>query len=362
MKRMMNERNGLPGEFEEHHGTIAMFPFRPDIWRDNAIHMQQFIIELITIISKYEKVYLICPERYLKSLSTISLQNITLVPLEYNDIWARDIAPSFTYCKGTLKCIDWKFNAWGGKSEGSYYPWDDDDNFARRFAQYLKLPSERAGIVLEGGAIISDGNGTIFTTRSVLLNRNRNPFKTQHFIEKCILNATGDKQVVWLRQGLATDETNGHIDNMISFVNRHELCLAWTEDKENPNYVRVRNAYEILYNATNCKGEKYKIHRIPLPPMQYMTKKESNGLKTCVDSLSRNAGDTLPASYLNYYLINGAVLIPAFCCETDELVKEQFREIFSDREIIQFNSREPLLGGGGLHCILHEIPPLEVLK
>ena len=350
--------NGTVAEFDRHQGTIAMFPFRKDIWRDNAAYMQDYIMELVSIISKYEPVFLFCQSWLIEKLRNTP-KNVTVIIAEYDDIWARDISPTFVRYNGNIECIDWKFNSWGGKKEGAYFPWNADDNFAALVSDYFGVKCNKMDIVLEGGGVISDGNGTLFTTRSVLLNRNRNPFKSKDFIEKEILKATHDKRIIWLDQGLAYDETNGHIDNILSFVNKNELCLAWTDDKNNSNYRRIRRAFNILSNIKNLEGDNYKIHQIPLPPTQYMNEGEANGLWQHPNALSRKTGDILPASYLNFYIINGAVLIPSFGCETDEQVKYLFQKIFPEQDIIQIYSREPLLGGGGIHCLLHEVPQLE---
>lgn len=349
-------RNGIPGEYEKHYGTIAMYPVRNDVWRENAKHMQMYILQLIAIISKYEPVYLICPIGYSDSLKTMVANNVTIVEMDYDDIWARDIAPTFTYKNGELKSIDWKFNAWGGLKEGAYFPWEKDDSFASNLSSYLKLTSVKVPITLEGGAIISDGHGTLFATRSVLLNRNRNPFKSKEYIEKAILDATGDKRIIWIKQGLASDETNGHIDNIISVISKDTICLAWTDDKNNPNYKRVRDAYKTIENEVNLLGDKYNIHLVHLPTIQYMEQFESNGLIVDSQSLDRKAGDVLPASYLNFYMCNGAVVIPSFGCKEDEIALSTMKNIFKNRDVIQIYSREPLLGGGGIHCILHEVP------
>lgn len=361
MTDLKNINNGLIGEFEKHFGTVAMFPYRNDIWRDNAVHMQKYILELISIISRYEPVFLFCQEELMDKIESLP-NNVTIIGSKYDDIWARDIGPTFVRNNGKIECIDWKFNAWGGKKEGAYFPWNADDNFASLVADYFGLLCNRVDIVLEGGGIISDGNGTIFTTRSVLLNRNRNPFIKKNVIEEKILRATHSKRIIWIDKGLVYDETNGHIDNILSFVNKYELCLAWTDNRDNPNYDRLNKAFEILSNITSLDGKKYKINLIPLPPMQYMHNEEANGLWIHPDALPRNAGDELPASYLNYYFVNGAVLIPAFGCDIDAIVKSKFKDIFSEREVIQVYSREPLLGGGCIHCLLHEVPLMEGSK
>ena len=162
-------------EFERHYGTIAMYPFRTDIWRADAHFMQEYLINLVNCISKYEKVYLVCRLEDVDTLENINFQNVIIVPFEYDDIWARDIGPTFIVENEKTKCVNWKFNSWGGIEEGSYYPWDKDDAFAKKFANYLHIDCIDADLVLEGGAITTDGQGTLFTTKSVLLNRNRNP-------------------------------------------------------------------------------------------------------------------------------------------------------------------------------------------
>ena len=331
-----------------------MFPSRDDIWRDNAIPMQEYILNLVNIISKYEPVFLFCEKKNLNKINNIA-SDVKVVECDFDDIWARDIGPTFIRKNKSVECIDWKFNAWGGKDEGAYFPWDNDNRFASFVAKYFNIPITKSNLILEGGGIMPDGNGTIFSTKSVLLNKNRNPNWSQTEIENEILRLTGDIRIVWLDSGLANDETNGHIDNMISFVNSTELCLAWTDDIHNPNYESVHSAYNILSKVTNCYGEKYKINLIPLPPLQYMSQSESDGLSTNDNAMERLTGDILPASYLNYYLINNAVLIPTFGCETDNEVRLIFEKIFKNKEIISIYSREPLLGGGGMHCLLHEI-------
>lgn len=340
-------------EFERHHGTIAMYPFRTDIWRFDARFMQEYVIKLVSCISKYEHVYFICRQEDVDTLSKKGLHNVTLVACEYDDIWARDIGPTFIKENTKTKCVNWKFNSWGGIEEGSYFPWNKDEAFAKTFANYLHIECIDIDLVLEGGAITTDGEGTLFTTKSVILNKNRNPGKSIIEVETILKETLHIKNIVWLDEGLAHDETNGHIDNILSVVRPHELCLAWTDDVNDPNYEIVRNCYEQITGAYECV-----IHKIPLPPMQYMNSLESDGLTQNDYALKRNEGDLLPASYLNYYLVNGAVIIPSFGCPEDEIVCEKIKEIFPDRKVEQIYSREPLLGGGGIHCILHEIPEI----
>ncbi len=340
-------------EFETHHGMIVMFPFRTDIWREDAKHMQEYVIRLAQCIAKYEKVYFICRERDREYLQQFCTEQMQPVVLAYDDIWARDIGPTFIKENGHIRCLNWRFNSWGGVKEGSYFPWDCDNAFAKSIAQYLGLEVKDVKLVLEGGAILTDGAGTLFTTRSVLLNRNRNPFKSLAQVETILKEALHVDTVVWIKQGLALDETNGHIDNVLAVVRPHEVCMAWTDDRQNPNYSRVRNIEKQLLAQYDCT-----LHKIPLPLVQRMTEQESAGLTQNKDAIERREGDILPASYLNFNYVNGAILLPSFGCPEDTLVLEQFKKIFPDRVIEQIYSREPLLGGGGIHCILHEIPEL----
>ena len=345
----------LIGEYEKHYGTIALFPFRNDIWRDDATHTQQYIIDLVNTIARYEPVILFCKTGLISRLYGID-KNVQVVECDYDDIWARDISPSFIIDGDSLRAIDWKFNAWGGRKEGSYYPWDADDRFASFVSWYLHLPCNRVDdIVLEGGGITTDGVDRLFATRSVLLNRNRNPFKKQVYVDQVIKNALGAKQVVWIPQGLALDETNGHIDNLLAFISPNKACLAWTDDKKSPNYMRVRKALEVLESQQDIT-----IYKIPLPPDQYMRKEETSGLVYHDTAIPREEGGLLPASYINFYMVNDAVIIPAFDCDTDVVVKKQFEDIFPDRTVVQVNCRELLLGGGGIHCVLHEIPAINI--
>ena len=344
-------------ETSEHLGTIIMFPERPDIWRNNAKEAQEFIINLANIIIKYENVIMCVKSHLLPLLKERLNKNIKLFEVEYDDIWARDIAPNFIVRNEEIRAVSWEFNSWGGKDEGSYYPWYDDNKFACSLANFLGIYCYQINdIILEGGAVITDGDGTLFTTENVLLNKNRNPLKSKIEIELCLKEYFCCEKVVWLPQGLFLDETNGHIDNLCSIVSPGEICLAWTDDKNDPQYEISHNAYEILANEIDAHDRKFKIHKIILPHEQFITKEESDGLVKLDTSVHRNEGMQLVPSYINYYLINNGLILPIFNCPQDELAIEQMKKIFPKREIIPIYSKEILIGGGGLHCILHEIP------
>ena len=349
---------GIQGEYLPHQGTLIMYPFRGDIWRDGAKHIRAYILDLVEKISAREIAYLIVDPSHEQEVRHLESPSVKIIPLEYDDIWIRDTAPTFVHDKGSVFCLDWRFNAWGGKKEGAFYPWRSDNNLAGNLGAYFGLPVRKPPVTLEGGAILSDGNGTLFTTRSVVLNRNRNVFRLRELIEPLLKLYTKMDQVVWLDKGLYMDETNGHIDNMMSVINANTLCLAWTDNPKSPNYDRVRSAYNVLKNARDVDGKPYEIVQMPLPEIPPRTQAEADAVEKNPKALERKCGDVLPATYLNFYHLNNAVLFPVFDCVTDAQALSIIRGLFPEKEILPVYSREPLLGGGGLHCLLHEVPVL----
>lgn len=344
-------------ENEKHSGTIIMFPERGDIWRNNAKEAQDLVLHIANTIIDFEPV-LMCAKSYMVSALKKRLDSrIKIFEVDYDDIWTRDIAPNFVVKNNNLRAVNWQFNAWGGIESGAYYPWDDDNKFAVRLADFLGIDYYNVeDIVLEGGGVITDGEGTLFTTESVLINSNRNPGKDKQYIESALKKYFNVAKVIWLPQGLFLDETDGHIDNVCSIVGKAELCVAFTYNPDNDQYSTLQAAYKILSNEKDAKGNKFLIHKIPMPEEQFITKEESLGIQKTQTSTNRAEGFKLVPSYINYYLINGGVLVPSFGCEIDYVAVSEMEKIFSDRKIIQIPSKEILIGGGGFHCIMHEIP------
>jgi agmatine deiminase len=348
------------GEHQKHQGTIIIFPERPDIWRCNATIAQKQIIEIANLLVTYEEVYF-CIKPHLVHIVQNKLDSrIHILQMEYDDIWARDISPSFVTNGHKLRTVCWGFNSWGGEVDGAYFPWDKDAAFSRELSDALGIEKYSAeDIILEGGAVITDGDGTLLATKDVLLNSNRNPNITMPQIESYLKEYFSVEKVLWLDSGLLYDETGGHIDNVCSFVRPGELCLAWTDDESDPQYTVLHKAYSALNQLTDARSRSYRINKIPLPCAQYITKEEASTLAQSDLSRNRIAGFRLVPSYINYYLFNSCLLLPSFDSEYDSTTYELMKKYFPQREIIQMSSREFLLGGGGFHCILHEIPACE---
>ena len=341
------------GEHERHAGTIIIFPERTDIWRDNAIHAQKLCIDLANTLVNFEDVFL-CVKPHLKGNAARLLDSRThIVEIEYDDIWARDISPNFVVKNNEIRAVCWNFNSWGGLDEGAYFPWDKDAAFAKKIADYLGIKKYVVDdVVLEGGSVIADGKGTIYTTKNVLLNKNRNPGMSTEQIETYLYEYFCADKIVWLEEGLALDETDGHIDNVCSIVRPGELCIAWTDDKTDPQSGISQHAMDILFSSNTVQT----LHKIPIPPPQYISASEAAGIEQLSTSTHRVEGFQLVPSYINYYLCNSAVIFPIFNCEHDNEAVKAIKGIFPEREVIPFYAREPLIGGGGFHCILHEIP------
>lgn len=348
----------MPGEFEPHSRTIMIWPQRPDTWRNGGKEAQSVFAEVANTIVKFEPLtMLVNGDQYEKAREMLS-DTVQVIETSNNDSWCRDTGATFVRNKeGAIRGIDWKFNAWGGLKDGLYFPWDKDNLVARKICEL-----EEADVycleqfILEGGSIHVDGDGTVIVTEECLLSEGRNPKMTKKDIEDILLEYLGADKVVWLKYGTYQDETNGHVDNICSFVKPGVVVLAWTDDAKDPQYERSRSCYEKLSKERDAKGREFEIHKLYLPKPLVISKEESDGITKVEGTKSREAGDRMAASYVNYYVCNGAVIMPGFKDPMDQPAKELIQKLYPDREIIQIYTREILLGGGNIHCITQQIP------
>jgi agmatine deiminase len=255
-----------------------------------------------------------------------------------------------------VRGVDWHFNAWGGLSGGLYFPWDRDELVARRVLETEGLARYRAPIVCEGGAIHSDGEGTLLVTEQCLLNPNRNPGLGRRQIELLLKAYTGTETVIWLGQGVFNDETDGHIDNLACFVAPGEVALGWTDDRRDPQWAISHDAFERLSAARDACGRRLRIHKIPMPGPLYMTASEAAGIVSAPGAKPRRAGERLAASYVNFYIANGGVVVPLLDPALDDRVLRLVQRLFPQRRVVGVPAREILLGGGNIHCITQQIP------
>ena len=350
----------MPAEWQQQKQIWLLWPMRSDNWRLGAKPAQATFAKVISTIAHYEPVTVgVNYEQFMHVAYLFQpLDNVRVVELSSNDAWARDCGPTFLQNKqGDIRGVSWEFNAWGGLDSGLYFPWDKDNAVAEKI---LELESVKCYVaddfVLEGGSIHVDGEGTLLTTEECLLNPNRNPSLSRSQIEANLHQYLGVTKVIWLPNGLFNDETNGHIDNLCCFIRPAEVLLAWCDDSDDPNYDICRDAYHALQNATDAKGRRFIIHKLPLPPALYSKETEMQSIDWAKDSQPRDDNERLAASYINFLMVNNALIVPAFDCETDEIVKMQLQLLFPERKIEMIPSREILLGGGNIHCITQQQP------
>lgn len=211
-------------------------------------------------------------------------------------------------------------------------------------------------LVLEGGSIEVDGEGTLVTTEQCLLNRNRNPGKTREDIEGHLREHLSVDRIIWLGEGVYLDETSGHIDNLCRFVRPGVVALTWTDDASDPQHATSRDAYERLTRTADARGRQLEIRKIHQPTPLHITEAEARGVDQVPGTKPRRAGDRMPASYVNFYIGHGIVVMPSFDDPQDARAAVAIQGLFPDRRITTVPSREILLGGGGIHCITLQEP------
>lgn len=348
----------MPAEYEKHYGCIIIWPERADSWQYGAVMARKAFANVASAVSKSEKVTVFTSAEGYDTAREMLSENIRVVEMSSNDSWARDYAPTFLKNKdGEIRGVDWYFNAWGGLFDGLYFPWDKDNKMAKKICDLYNVDVyDIQDFVLEGGSVHTDGEKTLITTEECLLSKGRNPDMTKEEIEKKLKASLGMEKVIWLKRGIYNDETNGHIDNICAFAAPGEVLLAWCEDESDPQYEISKECFDILSKETDAFGRKFKIHKIPQPEPVFMTENECMGLINFDGKPTRTKGERLAASYINFYISNGAVIMPGFNDKNDLRAKNIIKDIFKDREVIQIYARDILIGGGNIHCITQQIP------
>jgi agmatine deiminase len=347
----------MPAEWEPHAGTWMAWPERPDTWRDGAVPARAAFAAVARAIVASEPVTMAASPEGLESASAAVGDACRVVELATDDAWMRDIGPTFVVDgAGHRGGVDWVFNAWGGYGGGLYTPWDRDDAAAAAILAFEGSQRFRAPLVLEGGAIHTDGAGTLITSEQCVLDPNRNPGRTRSEVEAIFAELLGVERVIWLSLGVYLDETDGHVDNLACFVRPGVVALTWTDDRADPQYERSLDARRRLEAATDAAGRALEIHLVHQPGPLAMTPEEAAGLAEVPGSKPRRAGDRLAASYVNFYVSNTRVLLPLLDERFDDRACEQVAALFPEREVVGVPAREILLGGGNIHCITQQVP------
>lgn len=346
----------MPGEWAPQAAVWMIWPHRGDNWREFGQPAQRTFARIAEAIAVATPVYMAVPEQDMALAKAIMPPLVNLVAIDSDDAWARDTGPTLVINnKGERAGVSWIFNAWGGHEEGLYYSWEKDQAMASAMLEHHHLPIFKAPIVLEGGSIHVDGEGTLLTTAECLLNKNRNPDYTQQDIEQQLKDYLGVTHFIWLPLGVHLDETDGHIDNMACFARPGEVILHWTDDKKDPQYARSQAAYKVLSQARDAKGRQLKVWKLPQPNPLYISQQEAAGIKPG-SGVPRRAGDRMAASYVNFLITNNRLIFPLLDPDTDSKAQQILESIFPELEVVGIATREVLLGGGNIHCITQQIP------
>ena len=347
----------MPGEFEPHAGCWMLWPERPDNWRLGGKPAQAAFTAVATAIAESEPVTVGASAEQYANARRMLPPAVRVVEIASNDAWMRDVGPTFVVNdRGGLRGVDWDFNAWGGLNGGLYFPWDRDDAVAQKVLEVERCDRYRAPLVLEGGSIHVDGQGTLITTEDCLLNDNRNPGLSREQIEALLRRYLSVEQVIWLGLGTFMDETDGHVDNLCCFVRPGEVLLHWVEDRDHPDYERCRDALERLTATRDARGRVLKVHKLAAPGPLHMTKAEAEGVDVVEGTQPREAGTWLGGSYVNFYIGNKRIVVPLLDERRDAAALRKLKRLFPRREIVGVPGREILLGGGNVHCITQQVP------
>ena len=337
----------FPPEWARHSGTWISWP-RPEgisfpaRYRDSI----EDVIRVIATIAQFEPVHLNVPNtnyrhivRDVLEVRGVPLRRIRFHETPTNECWTRDHGPAFVLRtrRGRTEAavVDWGFNAWGGK----YPPFDADDAVPTHVAEGLDLPVFYPGIVMEGGAVDFNGEGTILTTTSCLLNKNRNPRLSRPQVEQYLKDYYGQEHVVWLGDGIEGDDTDGHVDDLARFVDARTIVIGIEDDVSDANYRVLQENRRKLARARDAHGRPFEIVELPMPrPVSY-------------------DGQRLPATYMNFYFVNGALLVPTFGqAARDRRALSILQRLMPKRRVVGVDCRALIWGLGAIHCLTQQQP------
>ncbi|TAE18699.1 MAG: agmatine deiminase family protein [Bacteroidetes bacterium] len=336
----------FPAEWERHEATWLTFPLNRDTWEGEKWNrMLPAYFQFIRLLAEGEVVNIILPDSETAQWIHTELEgygtNLKRVRYHYaptNDSWTRDHGPAFVINKAQRKkaIVNWEYNAWGGK----YPPFDSDNRLPKFIAQQLGLRTFDAGIVMEGGSVEFNGQGTVLTTRHCLLNKNRNPHLSQGEIEDYLCRFYGVSQVLWLDEGIVGDDTDGHIDDITRFINQDTVVTVVEDNKLDDNYWILQKNLSDLKLMRLANGQPLNIVELPMP-----SPVETDGIR-------------LPASYANFYIANDRVIVPTFSCKQDDKALRILENCFPKRQVIGVNARYVIWGLGSFHCMSQQEPAL----
>ena len=322
----------VPAEWESQRLVIMSFPHENTDWADNLKASLTPFIRIAVAIAYKEPIYIICKDKNKISSMFCYTKNMTFIEIQTNDTWIRDYGYISIKQNEEVELLDFTFNGWGAKFESNF---DNLVNNTLHKKGYFGLtPLHKIDMVLEGGSIESDGNGTILTTSSCMCNPNRNSGLSKLKVEKEFSKYLGAKRVLWLDYGyLAGDDTDGHIDTLARFVNQETIVYVKCSDNKDEHFTQLNKMQTQLKSFKQSSGKPYKLIALPMCEAKYS-----------------QDGSRLPATYANFLITNDALIYPTYDDKNDSKVAEIFKDIFPTREIIPVNCLKLIEQGGSLHC------------
>ncbi len=328
-----------PAEWSEHARTWMCWPCRTEAWGgpDGLLRAKQAFARVARAITTFEPVTMCVRPHDVAEARLACANKVEIFEVPLDDNWARDMGPTFLRGpNGTRGAVQWRFNAWGNK----YQPYNEDAQLATRIANAAGVRLYEAPLFNEGGAIHSDGQGTLLTMEQTLLNPNRNANLTQQEVEEILALYAGARRVIWLGDGFSDEETDGHVDNIACFVAPGRVLVGTQPNRSHPDYEPAREVVRRLKAARDANGDSIDVIEIEQP------RKERTDWN----------GRLMQASYINFYLPNGGVVMPSFNDRNDERARTLLATCFPDRDILQIDTLDIVEGGGGIHCITQQEP------
>lgn len=332
----------FPAEWHKHKATWLSYPHNENSWpgKIETIYPSYnlFIKELaqveqvhINILDENQKAW---AENELKKISC-NMSNVFFHSFKTNDAWIRDHGPAFVLNGKEKAIVNWNYNAWGGK-----YPAELDNLIPEQIADYLDLSSFEPGIVMEGGSVDFNGVGDLLTTEACLLNENRNPELSREEIEDKLREFYGVENILWLKDGIDGDDTDGHVDDLTRFVNEDTVVTMVESDKNDDNYEVLKENLDLLSKMRLNNGKQVNVVELVMPArVEYEEQR-------------------LPASYANFYIANDKVIMPLYKCDQDEKAFLTLESVFKDRKIVGIDSTDIIWGLGSFHCLSQQEPEI----
>ncbi|WP_328787716.1 agmatine deiminase family protein [Streptomyces sp. NBC_00273] len=326
----------MPAEWSQHDGCLMAWPTREELWGSVLTDVKEEYANVARAIAAFEPVTMVAPPGFGEDARTLCGDGVTVIELPLDDSWFRDSAPLFVLDgNGNRAGVDFRFNAWGRK----HHPFDADDRISGLLLDHLGVDRIPSGMILEGGAVTVDGEGTLITTEQCLLHPNRNPGMTRDQIEAELKARLGVTKVIWLPYGgLLDTETDGHVDGVCAFAAPGTVVISLPSDPDHPDHARMRANRAVLEATTDARGRRLEIIEVP---------------QTAFADL---ADGEIEVSYLNYYVANGGVVVPVAGVPQDEEALAVIATAYPGRKVVGVRALAIAFGGGGVHCITQQIP------